>query len=152
MFLILLVVLLAASGVTVYFFMREDKVKESKHVEYQVRIGQLEGELGRKNKEKEDFAAQLKNEFGFKEQQFNVQLEEAKKQVSQAQENLNKAVGDKQALENKISELEANFSKIKKELELSTEMYDGLKVQYNDLERDMEKMQQAAMSKDPTAK
>lgn len=152
MFWILFGILLAASGATVYFLMREDKEKESKQVEYQVRIGQLEGELSRKNKEKEDFAAQLKNEFSFQEQQLNAQLEESKKQLLPNQEALNKTNLEKQALENKIRDLEDNLSKLKKELELSTEMYDGLKVQYDDLERDMEKMQQAAISKDSAAK
>ncbi len=145
MFWILFAGLLVVSGATFYFLMREDKIKESKQVEYQERISQLEGELKRKDKQREDLITQIKNEFSVKEQQFNAQLEESKKKLLESQEAFNKD-------EDKIREMEGQLLKLKKELELSTEMYDGLKVQYDDLERDMEKMQQAAMSKDAAAK
>lgn len=145
MFFILLAVLLAASMAIFYFLMREDKVKQSKQAESQDRIAQLEGELIRKDKQREDLITQIKNEFSVKEQQLNAQLAESRKKLLESQEAFNKD-------EEKIHEMEGQLLKLKKELELSTEMYDGLKVQYNDLERDLEKMQQAAMSKDSAAK
>jgi sugar-specific transcriptional regulator TrmB len=101
--------------------------------------------LGKKDKQKEEAITQIKNEFSVKEQQLNTQLEELKKKLLESQEVFNKD-------ENKIRELEGQLLKTKKELELSTEMYDGLKVQYEDLERDLDKIQQAAMSKDAPAK
>lgn len=152
MFFIILGVLFAASMATFFFLMREDKVKETKQTEYQARISQLEGELIKKDRQNGELITQLKNEFNVKEQQFNAQLDVSTKKLLASQEELNKETINKQTLEEKIRELEVQVSKFKKELELSTEMYDGLKVQYDDLERDLEKIQQAAMNKGAAAK
>ncbi|GEM_PF-5358393 len=145
MVFILLAVLLAASMAVVYFLMQEDKVKQTQQSEAQECITQLNELIVKKDKQREELVTQMKNEFGVKEQLSNVRLEDLKVKLQESQEAFNKD-------EAKISELEGHILKLKKEIELSTEMYDGLKVQYEDLERDMDKIQQAAMSKDVPAK
>lgn len=102
----------------------------------------LKQELNKKERETEILLTQLKNDFSDKEKKLNAQILELKDQLLQSQDALKKEVFNKSNLEKKLSELEAQLVELNKDLSSNIEMFNGLKGQHDDLEREMEKLQE----------
>lgn len=102
----------------------------------------LQAQLERLDREKEEFSTRLKNEFSDKEKKLNAQILELKDKLLQSEDALKKENVNKITLEKKLQELQGQSVRLNKDLSLKTQMYDGLKGQYDELERDMEKLQQ----------
>jgi predicted nuclease with TOPRIM domain len=65
-------------------------------------------------------------------------------QDKKAEEALKKAISDKDAFEKELKGLQEEIARLKAELSLKTQMFEGLKGQYNELEKDYEKLAQKA--------
>ena len=129
----LLVILLIASAVTVYSLLQEEKCNNKLISGQKIFINKLETELNQKSMEAEKLQKQ------------NLELNG---QLFQEQDILRKESFSKSTFEIKVTELQAQLEKSKRDLSANIQMYDGLKGQYDELERDMEKLQQDLINKD----
>lgn len=65
-------------------------------------------------------------------------------QDRKAEETLKKAISDKDTLEKELKSAQEEIARLNSELSLKTQMFEGLKGQYNELEKDYEKLAQKA--------
>jgi len=172
----ILVILVILFTIAIYALIKEERSDNKLILEQNERIKKIENELTGKNLELEKtkkqileikdelFVSQdaLKKENLNKsavekkaqelENQLNTQTSELKNELKQVQETLKKESADKLSLEKKLQEAQAQLSKLDKELTSNTQVYEGLKGQYDELERDMEKLQQELANKDTAFK
>jgi len=77
----------------------------------------------------------IKNEFISKESSLNAEISSLKEQLTLSKDNLDKEQISKQAIEKELQEFKAKSEKLNKDLSLTSQMYEGLKAQYSELER-----------------
>lgn len=106
--------------------------------EDKIRISELEAMLQQRQGE-------LKKHITAQESQLEAQLKEK-------EDLLKKEIYVKDGLSRKIKELEEEVAKLKRELALSNQMYDGLKGQYDELERNSERLAQQVEEGQPQSK
>lgn len=156
----LLIVLFVVSIAVIYSFVRQSKEKEKEAGTSHTRIAELETlvtqkegeyvrklssieatmkgkeeELNRRNKFLEDQIRdydKLKKDFAKAEAKLKEKEELAKKETS--------GKGD---LEKKIKDMQNELAKLNKDLSLKNQMYEGLKGQFEELEKEQEKLVQA---------
>jgi len=172
----ILVILAILSPIAIYTVIKEERSNNKLISDQKVRLEKIENELTMKNLELEKAKKQIleiKDELLVSqdalkkanlnkstiekkaqelENQLNTQTSELKNQLKQGQEALKKESADKLSLEKKLQEAQAQLSKLDKELTSNTQVYEGLKGQYDELERDMEKLQQELANKDNALK
>lgn len=127
--------------IVLYFLLREEKSSEKRQADYLRNIDELKNELAKKDKEKAEILIRSKDASGIKEKDLNRQILELKDKLLESQDNARSENLSKVALEKKAQDLQEQSAKLNKEMVLMKEMYEGLKIQYNELERDMEKTQ-----------
>ena len=66
------------------------------------------------------------------------------RQDTQSQKSLNKAMADKEALEKEAKKSKEEIGRLNSELALRNQMFEGLKGQYDELERDCERLSQSS--------
>ncbi len=172
----ILVILAILSAIAIYTVIKEERSNNKLISDQKARLEKIENELTGKNLELEKAKKQileikdelLVNQDAFKkanlnkstiekkaqelEDQLNTQTSELKNQLKQGQEVLKRESADKLSLEKKLQEAQAQLSKLDKELTSNTQVYEGLKGQYDELGRDMEKLQQELANKDTALK
>ena len=81
-----------------------------------------------------------------------ARLERIENELTEKYLELEKESADKLSFEKKMQEAQAQLSKLGKELTSYAQVYEGLKGQYGELERDMDKLQQELANKDAALK
>lgn len=152
MFWGLLFILAIASAIAIYYLIREEKLYNKRESEYKTIIGRLEQELSKKDKETEERLARFENDFSDKEKRLNTQILELKDQLLQSQDVLKKEDLNRTNLEVKLFELQDQLAKLNRDLSSNIQIYNGLKGQYDKLERDIEKLREELVNKDATFK
>ncbi len=172
----ILVILAILSAIAIYTVIKEERSNNKLISDQKARLEKIENELTEKNLELEKVKKQIleiKDELLVSqdalkkanlnkstiekkaqelENQLNAQTSELKNQLKQSQEALKKESADKLSLEKKLQEAQAQLSKLDKELTSNTQVYEGLKGQYDELERDMEKLKQELANKETALK
>jgi predicted nucleic acid-binding Zn-ribbon protein len=131
---VLTLCLLSSAGVF-YFLLRDEKSNEKRKLEQSSRIEQLERELNEKTKEHEGLYSQLRNEFNVKEKNLTAEISTLKEQLTSTNDTLIKEQLNKQTIEKDLEKFKSESEKLKRDLSLTSQMYEGLKTQYNELER-----------------
>ena len=73
--------------------------------------------------------------------------QEAKESIKKDKVRISELEAAKEELEKKLKKLEGELASSKKELSLSNQMYEGLKAQYNELEKTTERLTQQSPPK-----
>ena len=150
-------------ALVIFSFLRDDQ-KLSRQTEEDIkkdklRISELEEILAQKKEEQKEKFSQLEDALRNKEEELKkrsaaekIELEEKRnlksavsKLESQLQEKeglLKKEAYAKEELNNKLRNLEDEVAKLKRELFLANQMYEGLKGQYDELEKDTQNLAQ----------
>lgn len=127
-----------------YFIHQNEKLNRQilkNSEEDKMRISNLETLLRQKDEEfkKHILAEQTK----LKEMdELKLKLSKLEAQLKEKEDSLKKEIYVKEGLSKKVKELEDELVKSKRELVLSNQMYEGLKGQYDELERNTEKLTQ----------
>lgn len=162
-FMSVLAGLFVISMLVIFSLMRKDN-KINQEIEGdikkdKIRIGELEAILVQNKEEHRQKVSQLEESLKNKEEELKkhikeqgLQLEEQKQlksvilkleaQVKEKESLLKQEIYAKGDLSKKIEDLEGELAKSKRELSLSNQMYEGLKGQYNELEKNLEKLAQ----------
>lgn len=133
--IVILILCLASSAVAFYFLIHDEKSNDRRKAELGSRIEQLERELSDKTNEGEGLCSRLKKEASVKEEGLNAEILALREQLAFTKDALIKEKAGKQAIENELQELRSESEKLKKDISLTSQMYEGLKAQYNELER-----------------
>lgn len=142
---------LIVSSAIFYFLLLEEKVNQKKKLEQNVRIEELERKLNEKDRENESNLAKLKTEFSEREKDFNAQVSALKDDLQLVRDALKKEELNKGELEKQAQELQAKLEKSNKDLSSTTQMYQGLKAQYNELESVVQKLKEGQANKPSTS-
>lgn len=124
-----------SSAAALYFLLHDENINEKKRLEQRSRIEQLERELKEKSMYAEELSAKARSEFEAKEKSLKSEVSVLSEQLASSREALKKEELARQAIEKELNELKDESQKLNKDVSLTSQMYEGLKAQYRELER-----------------
>ena len=142
-----LAVCIISAGVLFYYLIRDEKLKAKTQVEDRAHIEELERQLTEKTNEQDKVLGQLKNGFNSKIEDLNAQALALKEELSLSKDALEKEKLTNALLEKKSQELKVQLEKSEKGSSMSTQMYEGLKAQYTEVDVEIEKLRQELVEK-----